>query len=80
MLQDLKPEDAAQLADISFEFPGNKPLEVFEKGLMLGRLAKQQYVTWASVGTQRFYFFLGNESDVTVRVRNATKDDKDTQT
>jgi len=80
MLQNLEEKDAAKLADLSFEFPGDKPIEIFEKGLQLGRAAKQQYVTWAAVGTQRFYFFIGNESEVTVKVRNTIKENEDPST
>jgi RNA polymerase-binding protein DksA len=64
ILEDLGLEVGIHLADAYFHFPGPKPLEIFLKGVDIGRLAKQKIVTYAVLDGKDWLFFLGPEAEV----------------
>lgn len=70
LLLDLGEEESRKQSSVWFNYPGDKPLDIFLKGVYLGRLAKQSLVTWAATDTSKHYFFVGNESEIIRRLKD----------
>jgi hypothetical protein len=66
-IQSRELEEVLKIADKWFELPHNKPWDVFELGLELGRIAKQKPVMQTKLPNHMIYF-IGTEAEVIKRL------------